>query len=121
MQSAIERRQRIVEILNMRRCERLENLAHELNVSKMTIRRDIEVLTCSYPIDTKQGNGGCVFVQEGFDLYERYLSAKQFELLERLKEGIVGEDKKIMETILRSFGRNGGVRNENDKESQRRT
>ena len=71
MQSAIERRQRIVEILNMRRSEQLENLANELNVSKSTIRRDIEVLSCSYPIDTKKGTGGCVYVQDGFDLYER--------------------------------------------------
>ena len=108
MQSAIERRQRIVEILNMRRSEQLENLANELNVSKMTIRRDIDVLSCSYPIDTKQGNGGCIFVQDGFDLYERYLTAKQVELLERLKGTLTGEDEKVMETILKSFGRCGG-------------
>lgn len=109
MQSAIERRQRIVEILNMRRSERLDNLAYELNVSKMTIRRDIEVLSCSYPIDTKQGNGGCVYVQDGFDMYERYLTEKQLELLDRLKETITGEDRKVMETIIKGFGRNGGV------------
>ena len=78
MQSAMERRQRIVEILNMRRFERLENLASELNVSKMTIRRDIEVLSCSYPIDTKQGNGGCIYVQDGFDLYERINGREQY-------------------------------------------
>ena len=109
MQSAIERRQRIVEILNMRRSERLDNLASELNVSKMTIRRDIEVLSCSYPINTKQGNGGCIYVEEGFDLYERYLTAKQFEVLEDLKNVATGEQVKILETILKSFGRNGGV------------
>ena len=109
MQSAIERRQRIVEILNMRRSERLENLASELNVSKMTIRRDIEVLSCSYPLNTKQGNGGCIYVEEGFDLYERYLTQKQFEVLEDLKNVATGEQVKILETILKSFGRNGGV------------
>ena len=108
MQSAIERRQRIIEILNMRRSEQLENLANELNVSKMTIRRDIDVLSCSYPIDTKQGNGGCIFVQDGFDLYERYLTGKQFELLERLKGTLTGEDEKVMATILKCFGRCGG-------------
>ena len=110
MQSAIERRQRIVEILNMRRSEQLENLANELNVSKSTIRRDIEVLSCSYPIDTKKGTGGCVYVQDGFDLYERYLTAKQFEVLERLKETATSEDVKVLETIMKSFGRNGGVK-----------
>ena len=115
MQSAIERRQRIVEILNMRRYERLENLANELKVSKMTVRRDIEVLSCSYPINTKQGNGGCIYVEEGFDMYDRYLTAKQFEVVKRLKDIATEEDKKVLETILKSFGRNGGLKNENDR------
>ena len=110
MQSAIERRQRIVEILNMRRSEQLENLANELNVSKSTIRRDIEVLSCSYPLNTKQGNGGCIYVEDGFDLYERYLTAKQFEVLEELKVNATKEQVKVLETILKSFGRNGGVK-----------
>ena len=110
MQSAIERRQRIIEILNERRYEKRKNLAFELNVSSRTIERDIEVLACSYPIDTKVGKAGCIYVQDGFDLYERYLTAKQFELLERLKENLTGEDEKVLETILKSFGRNGGVK-----------
>lgn len=110
MQSAIERRQRIVEILNMRRSERLDNLASELEVSKSTIRRDIEVLSCSYPLNTKQGNGGCIYVEEGYDLYERYLSARQFEVLEELKVTATEEQVKVLETILKSFGRNGGVK-----------
>ena len=115
MQSAIERRQRIVEILNMRRSERLDNLASELDVSKSTIRRDIEVLSCSYPIDTKRGNGGCIFVQEGFDLYERYLTRKQLEVLKRLRETATEEDASVLGTIIKSFGSNGGVGNENGR------
>ena len=110
MQSAIERRQRIVDILNMRRSEKIDNLAFELKVARRTIENDIQVLSCSYPIDTKKGTGGCVYVQDGFDLYERYLTAKQFELLERLKGTLAGEDEKVLETILKSFGRNGGVK-----------
>ena len=110
MQSAIERRQRIVEILNMRRSEQLGNLANELNVSKMTIRRDIDVLSCSYPLNTKQGNGGCIYVEEGFDMYDRYLTAKQFDVLEELKGTATEEQVKVLETILKSFGRNGGVK-----------
>ena len=110
MQSAIERRQRIVDILNMRRSEKIDNLAFELKVTRRTIENDIQVLSCSYPIDTKKGTGGCVYVQDGFDLYERYLTAKQFELLERLKGTLAGEDEKVLETILKSFGRNGGVK-----------
>ena len=109
MQSALERRQRIIDILNMRRSELIDNLACELNASRRTIERDIIVLSCSYPIDTKKGTGGCVYVQDGFDLYERYLTATQFEVLKRLKETTTGEDARVLETILKSFGRNGGV------------
>ena len=110
MKSTIERRQRIIEILNMRRSEKIENLAFEFDVTRRTIENDIQVLSCSYPIDTKTGPTGCVYVQDGFDLYERYLTAKQFEVLEELKGVATGEQAKVLETILRSFGRNGGVR-----------
>ena len=110
MQSAMERRQKIIDILNMRRSDKIDNLAFELKVTRRTIENDIQVLSCSYPIDTKKGTGGCVYVQDGFDLYERYLTAKQFELLERLKGTLAGEDEKVLETILKSFGRNGGVK-----------
>ena len=109
MQSAIERRQRIVEILNMRRYERADNLAYELGVNVKTIRRDIDVLSCSYPLNTKQGNGGCIYVEEGFDMYDRYLTAKQFEVLKKLTETVTSEDRAVLETIIKSFGRNGGV------------
>ena len=109
MKSTIERRQRIIEILNMRRSEKIENLAFEFDVTRRTIENDIQVLSCSYPIDTKTGPTGCVYVQDGFDLYERYLTAKQFEVLEELKGVATGEQAKVLETILRSFGRNGGV------------
>jgi predicted DNA-binding transcriptional regulator YafY len=108
MQSAIERRQRIIEILNERRYEKRKNLAFELNVSSRTIERDIEVLSCSYPIDTKVGKAGCVYVQDGFDLYERYLTAKQFEVLEELKGVATEEQVKVLENILKNFGRKGG-------------
>ena len=110
MKSTIERRQRIIDILNMRRSEKIENLAFELDVTRRTIENDIQVLSCSYPIDTKTGPTGCVYVQDGFDLYERYLTAKQFEVLEELKGVATGEQAKVLETILRSFGRNGGVK-----------
>ena len=110
MKSTIERRQRIIDILNMRRSEKIENLAFELDVTRRTIENDIQVLSCSYPIDTKTGPTGCVYVQDGFDLYERYLTAKQFEVLEELKGVATVEQVKVLETILKSFGRNGGVK-----------
>lgn len=50
-----ERREAIKQILNVRRSEKIENLAAELNVSVRTIKYDIEALTCSYPIESVRG------------------------------------------------------------------
>ena len=55
MQSALDRRQSILEAISDRRFETLENLAAEFGVSKATIRRDIEILGCSAPIYTVRG------------------------------------------------------------------
>lgn len=43
MQSALDRRQAILELLSDRRQTTLDSLALEFGVSKMTIRRDIEI------------------------------------------------------------------------------
>ena len=59
-----ERRQKILEALCLRRHDTYGNLAHEFNVSTGTIRRDIVVLTCSYPIETVKGGHGGVRVAE---------------------------------------------------------
>ena len=45
MQSAIERRQQVLEAISDRRTERIENLASEFGVSRRTIERDILVLS----------------------------------------------------------------------------
>lgn len=73
MKSTAERRQLILEALCDRRRDTVENLATEFDVSHRTIRNDILVLSCSYPVYTVQGNGGGIFVAEGFRLGRRYL------------------------------------------------
>ena len=52
MLKANERRQKILEILCVRRQETMENLAQEFNVTIRTIRNDIEELTLAHPIET---------------------------------------------------------------------
>lgn len=52
MQSALDRRQAIMEALSDRRFETLENLATEFGVTTRTIQNDITVLGCSVPIYT---------------------------------------------------------------------
>ena len=50
MLKANERRQKILEILCVRRQETMENLAQEFNVTIRTIRNDIEELTLAHPL-----------------------------------------------------------------------
>lgn len=58
MLKANERRQKILEILCVRRQETMENLAQEFNVTTRTIRNDIEELTLAHPIETVRGRYG---------------------------------------------------------------
>jgi len=73
--SLSERRQRLLELLCLRRHDTYDNLAYEFNVSKMTIRRDITALMCSYPIETVRGRyGGGVRVKADYWPFRKTLT-----------------------------------------------
>lgn len=104
---ANERRNAILEILCMRRIEKINNLAFQFGVTEKTIRRDILTLSLEYPIYTAQGNGGGIYVDKNFRLGRVYLKNEQQELLERLLPELNGEDKEVMKAILKTFGLKG--------------
>jgi len=106
MQSALERRQEILEYLCQCRSTTRPILASKFNVTTKTIDRDLLVLTCSYPIFTQQGEGGGVYVQDGYYLNKQYLNNEQQQYLESLKANSSENDLKIIESIISSFGRN---------------
>lgn len=103
MRSANERRQLILEALSDRRFETVSNLAHEFGVSIRTIKYDLEILSCSAPIFTMQGNGGGIRVADGWYIGRRYLHKDQEELLRGLLDGLQPEQQKTMQSILDSF------------------
>lgn len=104
-----ERRQELLELLCRRRCETYSNLAREFNVSKMTIRRDILVLMCSYPIETVHGGRhGGVRVPEWFVLdhcntSQNALSPKQLDLLRKLSIQLTGDERDTINSIIAQF------------------
>lgn len=104
-----ERRQELLEVLCLRRHDTYDNLAREFNVSKMTIRRDVAVLMCSYPIETVHGGRhGCVRVIEGYYLNHRSsvrkaLNPKQTDLLRRLRDQLADDDRDTINSILVQF------------------
>lgn len=99
-----ERRQRLIEVLCQRRQDTMANLAEEFGVNERTIRRDIEVLTLSYPIDTICGRyDGGVKVADWYHLNRKALSPEQAELLKRLAPTLAGADLATMNSIISQF------------------
>lgn len=107
--SPAERRQELLEVLCRRRHDTCENLAHEFDVSERTIRRDIAVLMCSYPVETVfGGHGGGVRIKDGFytnhrPATHRGLTPKQIALLQKLCGLLDGDDLDTLNNILSEF------------------
>jgi len=99
-----ERRQKLLEVLCLRRFDTAGNLAHEFNVCRETICRDITILSCSYPIETiKGGHGGGVKVADWFHLDRRTLNSKEITFLRRLGESLDGPDLEMLNRIIIQF------------------
>ena len=105
MRSTIERRQSILEVLCLRRFDTIDHLADEFGVSRRTIRYDLEVLQCSYPIETVKGGGGGIRVMDGYYIGMKYLNSGQAALLEKLSETLSGDELLMMQSILKTFSK----------------
>ena len=99
--SPSERRLKIMERLCLIRYDTCDNLATLFDVSNATIRRDITILTSSYPIETVCGRFyGGVKVQDDYYPYRGSLTSDQIELLTRLSATLDGKDFATMSSIL---------------------
>ena len=73
-------------------------------VSERTIRNDLVILSCYYPIQVTWGRyGGVAHLPEWFHLENRMLSPKQEILLQKLKTALDGEELQVMNSILAQF------------------
>ena len=61
--NTVHRRTEIINILIIRRHTTANELAQEFGVSIRTIQYDIQALTPVYPIYTKQGENGGIFIR----------------------------------------------------------
>ena len=102
---AIERRQALIELLCERRFEKIENLAFEFSVNECTIRRDVQELSLTYPLYTKTGTYGGVYIAEDYYLGKQYLTPEQKALLDSLSLTVRDDERKILESIIRKFER----------------
>lgn len=103
---ANERRQALLEHLCEVRQSTLENLAFHFSVSLSTIRRDVLELSLSYPVYTVCGKyDGGVYIANDYYLGKRFLSPEQEELLASIAPTLDDDRRKVMESIIRKFGR----------------
>ena len=76
------------------------NRAFEFDASVHTIRNDIRVLELKYPIYTRMGAGGGVFILDSSRLQQRWLTVHQRELLMDVCSVLDDERALLMKSII---------------------
>ena len=98
------RRMEIISILSAKGHATMRELAWELDVSRRTIMNDIITLSFDYPIYTKPGEGGGIFITEDYRPYANTLTPTELETLCILYEKSDGEEKEILFRIIHKYG-----------------
>ena len=76
------------------------NRAFEFDAIFHTIRNDIRVLELEYPIYTRMGAGGGVFILDSSRLQQRWLTVRQRELLLTVCDALEDEQALLMKSII---------------------
>ena len=90
------RRMEIISILSARGHATMRELAWELDVTRRTIMNDIIALSFDYPVYTKPGEGGGVFITEDYKPYANTLTQTELETLCRIYGRAEGKEKEIL-------------------------
>ena len=101
-----ERRIRILNFLMLQKQTTIRELKEEFQVSKNTIVRDIEFISCIAPIYTKQGNGGGIYILPEYRSYKNYLTDDEENFLYSLISKITNKEKRILCGIITKFTKN---------------
>lgn len=76
------------------------NRAFEFDASFHTIRNDIRVRELKYPIYTRMGAGGGVFILDSSRLQQRWLTVRQRELLISVCDMLDDKKALLMKSII---------------------
>ena len=99
-----ERRAEIISILAARGHATTGELAQGLNVHRRTIMNDVVALSLQYPVYTKPGEGGGVFIMESYRPYGNTLTQSETETLCGLYKKAEGKEREILYRIIRKYG-----------------
>jgi predicted DNA-binding transcriptional regulator YafY len=102
--NATDRRTEIMNILIVRRHTTARELAEELGVTIRTIQRDIQALSPGFPVYTRQGWDGGIFIGDDYKPYVNTLSADELKTLREIYGQAEGAQKKILLQIIHKYG-----------------
>ncbi len=101
-----DRRAEIINILLVRRRITAKELADEFHVTVRTIQNDIQALSLGFPIYTKQGGDGGIFVGENYKPYMNTLTPLELKVLQEMYELAEGIHKKVLFQVICKYGPN---------------
>ena len=102
--NTMHRRIEIINILIIRRHTTAGELAQEFGVSLRTIHYDIQALSPDYPIYTKQGENGEIFIRDDYKPYNNSLTPFELQILRELHEQAEGNHKKVLFQLICKYG-----------------
>lgn len=102
--NAAERRDEIVSSLIAKRRMTAAELAEKFDVTVRTIQNDIQALSLRYPIYTKPGVAGGVFMGEHYNPYVNSLTPQELRTLEEIYETAEDRHKEIILQIIHKYG-----------------
>ena len=102
--NTLHRRIEIINILIIRRHTTANELAQEFGVSIRTIQYDIQALSPDYPIYTKQGENGGIFIREDYRPYTNSLTPFELQILNELYDRSEGKYRKVLFQIISKYG-----------------
>ena len=82
---------------------KISDLQEEFQVSRSTIKRDIQEISRHFPIRSIEGRYGGIFLDKDYRLGMKYLTEPQAHLLEELSSTLAGENLHLMQEILKTF------------------
>ena len=98
------RRMEIISILSVKGHITARELAWELGVTIRTIHHDIFALTFDYPIYTKPGENGGLFIREDYKPYNNSLTKTELKNLLEIYEQMEGIHKEVIFQVIHKYG-----------------
>ena len=99
-----DRRAEIINILLVRRRITAKELADEFNVTVRTIQNDIQALSLGFPIYTRHGGDGGIFVGDNYKPYMNTLTPLELKVLHEMYGLADGIHKKVLFQLIRKYG-----------------